>query len=92
VKVLNLQERRTLNKMSPAATANPSFKMLVWHFLPPSWYIYDILTCFNVILKWTKTTLQLKFWKVTWLWHFEIEACIKIVPYTYTYACGEKII
>ena len=28
-------------------------------------------------------------------WHvydiFVIEACIKIVPYTYTYACGENI-
>jgi hypothetical protein len=42
------------------------------------------------ILKWTKTTLWLKVWKVTRLWHLGVEACIEIVPYTYTYACGKN--
>jgi hypothetical protein len=67
------------------------FKTLVWHFIPTSWYMCITLTCFLGNLKCTKTTLRLKYWNVTCLWYFEIECCIEVVPYTYTYACGKNI-
>jgi hypothetical protein len=70
VKVLNLQQWCTLNKMSPTFTTNASLQNAGLTF-PPTflvhmWY-FDMLLC---NLKWTKITLKLKFWKMTCLQHF----------------------
>jgi hypothetical protein len=44
-------------------------------FLVHVWY-FDMLLC---NLKWTKTTLGLKFWKVTCLWHLKGRSVIKFI-------------
>ena len=86
VKVLNLQQWCTLNKMSLASTTNASLQNVgltpPLPFLVHVWY-FDMLLC---NLKWTKTTLGLKFWKVTCLRHF-LDRSLHEVCSIYIYLC-----
>jgi hypothetical protein len=73
-----------------------TWKTLVWHVAPSSWYMHATLICIICTLNMNQDHTWNKLFEkndeiMTCLWHLEIEAYIKNVPYTYTYACGKNI-